>query len=121
MNKTCDEPITEKECNSVYIQECLKISPYKYFFPYASSWIEVHESMGGPFEYLYNPIEKNLSIKASSYYFNKISPFHHLGLRLKWDENGFSVYNFEGLIDTDGQTQYKVGFRCFQNEKVDTF
>ncbi len=112
--------VSEQDCKSIYIQDCLTITPYKAFFPYATSWIDLHESMGGPFEYLYNPIEKNLSIKASSFYFNKISPFHYLGLRLKWDENGFSSYNFEGLIDHDGQTKYKVGFRCFQNENVDT-
>lgn len=114
--------IDAKTCKKIPIEECGQ--KIKSFETNNVSWLGFHDVMGGYLEALDNQEAPFFNIKASSYYFDKFSPWHILSHRFHWNGRGFQEKDFvfeSSLLGERGDPisvdDIKVGFRCMRELK----
>jgi len=110
-------------CHKAYVKGCEKFFEFPHYTNESTSWTGMNQLLGGPLEYLRNPIHPSFNLKASSFYFDAASPWHRLGIRTEWNgkdsyENSISWKNskdkvYRPILDPDFQG-YKIGFRCYR-------
>lgn len=112
-----DKELSPRTCDKIPISGCQK--KYKTFGEDNVSWMGMHDVMGGVLEALDNQETPYFNVKASSYYFDKYSPWHILSHRFNWDGRGFDSKNFNfessllsGAGDKILEEKIKIGFRC---------
>lgn len=106
--------LTFDKCQMAYVKGCEKLlNPLELGLGVNSaSHIGLLNSIGGYLEALDNDYDKNKNLKLSSFYFDKNSKVHKLGIRGYWDGNAFNRENFKGLEDLK-ETSFEVSFRCY--------
>lgn len=102
-----------KYCNQVYSFECLGKVPFDDFQFKATTWLGLSEILGGPMEFMRNPIDAKENIFASSYHFPISSRYHQLGKRGFWDGLDLLWDNFDLEEKPIGENP-QVGFRCMR-------
>lgn len=102
-------------CSEIYTKECLEQSEFR-LNASGPSWAGIYDSMGGVMEAFRNPIDSQSNLKASSFYYERLSSWHKLGFRAYWDGVGFDYKNFDfrGLSPFIADEKIKVGFRCMR-------
>jgi hypothetical protein len=104
----------DKYCNQIYSNECLGKIPFEDFQFRATTWLGLSEVLGGPMEFMRNPIDAKENLFASSYHFPVSSLYHQLGKRSFWDGLGFSWDHFSLEEKPVGENGL-VGFRCMRS------
>lgn len=117
--------LTEDDCNRSYVKECKALMPYK-IISNSSSWMGIQQILGGPFEYLINPLMSSAStgnimnekenLKASSYYFGVSDTVHQLGKRFSWtgEDHSMESVDFGDSVLEDSELALDIGFRCYK-------
>ena len=102
-------------CDLVFSKECLAEKKYR-LNSSGPSWAGLYDSLGGVMEAMRNPIDPESNLKASSFYFEKKSLWHHLGFRAHWDGASHELgnFNFKGIAPSGIENTYQVGFRCMR-------
>ncbi len=102
--------LNEITCKQLYSSEC---DNKNYYSTYASSWIDIYQVQGGPFEYVEN-IYSDYNLVLSSKYFSKNSTFHFVTSRGKWDGRDHFLGNFDydKRENSFFPIKYEVAFRC---------
>jgi hypothetical protein len=103
----------KKYCNQVFSSECVKLVPFEDFQFNATSWLGLSSILGGPMEYMRNPVESNENLLASSYHYPITSNYHQLGKRAFWDGLGHTWENFT-LEERPLNEKGEIGFRCMR-------
>lgn len=107
----------EALCSKIYSEECLTKVPLIPLSNDATTWSGMFLALGGPLEALYNPVDPDLNLKASSFYFPFESSWQQLGLRAHWDGEGNTERDFDwgkGQLRPKALDQYQIGFRCMR-------
>jgi formylglycine-generating enzyme required for sulfatase activity len=104
-----------KDCRLIFSQECKQKETFK-LNSISPSWAGLNDSMGGVMEAMRNPIEANLNLRVSSYYFPFSSKWHRLGVRTHWDGEGFKRRNidFSKEEPESSNDDFDIGFRCMR-------
>lgn len=104
---------TTFDCRYLFHKECLSKEMYK-LNSIRPTWAGMQDSMGGVFEAFRNPIDGDSNLKASSFYFPAKHYWQRLGVRAKWDGEGFGLRNFDfrGYPPDEIPNVFQVGFRC---------
>ncbi len=103
----------KKYCSQAYSSECINLIPFEEFQFKATTWLGLSSILGGPMEYMRNPIDPNENLFASSYHFPISSLYHQLGKRAFWDGLGNSWEHFR-LEEKPNRESGDVGFRCMR-------
>ncbi len=116
---TRKKKITNEEalCSKIYSEECLTKAPLVPLSNEAATWSGMFLSLGGPLEALYNPVDPEQNLKASSFYFPFNSSWQQLGARAHWEGEETRERDFDW-----GKKQprpkvldgYQIGFRCMR-------
>ncbi len=118
--------INQQNCQMLYARDCGNVAPWKSFSRDSSSFAGLFQILGGVMEYLDNPLEPELNLKASSVYFPFVSSWHRLGVRAHWDGEGHRRENFFMFDSAGGKRKqvpldlpynvenFEVGFRCMR-------
>lgn len=128
MKRNKNEKLSKEDCAHAYIKGCEKFGPYLRKTQGNSSWIEINEILGGPLEYMVNPMDPKQNLKASSYYFPAQSWWHVLGRRAQWDGQGHldsnikwvdevSFHNHQPFYEPPvpkPENELEIGFRCMR-------
>lgn len=85
------------DCALAYVKECQGKFPYLPHETDNVSWMGIYQVLGGTPEYLRNPVEPELELKASSQFLSAADPLHQLGRRIP-------------AADT------AMGFRCYRED-----
>lgn len=101
-----------QECSQAYVKDCKGLFPYEDYLNNSISWSGLFQSLGGPMEYMRNPINPKQNVLLSSYHFSVNSDVHELGKRGYWDGAGHAPKNFE-FGEKMEDKKIDVGFRCF--------
>lgn len=107
--------VNQDICNLIYSKDCLKNYNYDPYFT-NSSWMGINNSLGGPLEAFYNPIEPDKNLKLSSIYFSFKSNRHAIAERGFWDGENHSPDSIrkEEFEDLKEIQELKIGFRCME-------
>lgn len=117
-----EDSLSLENCRLLYGKECAEKFPTLHFGD-EPTWSGLLQVMGGPFEYLHNPINEEENLRASSKYFSVFSEWNKLGKRFYWDGEGHKVAHFRISAEEKGIEQIppefsgkdlEIGFRCFQ-------
>lgn len=122
MKKKGEETFSAENCRLLYGKECAEKYPTQNFGD-EPTWSGLLQVMGGPFEYLYNPLNEEENLRASSKYFSVFSGWNKLAKRFFWDGEGHKIAHFripnedknlEQIPPEFSGKELEVGFRCFQ-------
>ena len=88
-------PFNKSICSDILTSECVsQTGSIQNSIHQRTSWTGLKDLLGGHPEYLRNPINPQLNLKASSFYLNSASSWHHLGKRGSWSGKGFDLREF---------------------------
>jgi|GEM_PF-805169 len=118
--------LTVDNCQKLFAKECLEIATFKSHGHESNSFAGLFQVLGGVMEYVDNPLDPELNLKASSFYLEFDSPYHRLGKRAYWDGEGFRREHFTKGRPSDSRekkeqldlpldvSNFEVGFRCMR-------
>lgn len=104
-------------CQNGFFKECFERGVNtKSHIEKSLSWIGVGDLLGGVMEYVVNDITPRKNLIASSLYLSASNPLNQLGMRIHWDQGGFSSRNiqFRETQVFDIKDDHKIGFRCMK-------
>lgn len=107
--------LTDKDCARLFSREC-EIYGYVYHNTRNTSWIGIHQVLGGDLEHVINTVDPKDNLKASNMSLARKSTFHAVGQRMYWDGVSFEKEmliknnNLTYLETKDDKTN--IGFRC---------
>lgn len=105
----------KEHCQKYFVKECRqKASPMAHSKA-VMSWIGMAQVLGGPMEYVENRLHPKDNIRPSSDALSLSSPWHQIGRRIEWDEQGFNASNLTWPKKPDHDFQdetLKIAFRC---------
>lgn len=96
-------------CKKIYTKECLKTQVLHRFSLMAPSWMGIYHAYGSYIEAMKDysfDLNTPYSLKMSSYFFEKESKYHQLGVRSPWSGEDPAVEN--------GDIKYAITFRCMK-------
>ncbi len=114
-----NDHVKERTCTKIPISECKE--RFRTFERDNISWMGIYDVMGGLLEAVDNQEAPYFNINASSFYFDRFSPWHILSHRFHWDGKAHKNKNFRfdsSLLGKKGDEiineNLKVGFRCMR-------
>ncbi|MCK6593987.1 MAG: hypothetical protein L6Q33_02215 [Bacteriovoracaceae bacterium] len=120
--KKKEDLLTPQNCRLLFGKECAEKFPTLNYGD-EPSWSGLLQVMGGPFEYLHNPLNEEENLRTSSKYFSVFSEWNKLAKRIFWDGEGHKIAHFRVFEEDKNVEQIpaefsgkelEIGFRCVQ-------
>jgi hypothetical protein len=116
------------DCSLLFSSTCLEQKKISIHSSQDAGWIGISEILGGPLQYLPNPLHPKENLKASSWYFPADHPWQQLGMRSYWDKQGFNPENVDWNYmkrlyfnespslppQSNSMDKLSIGFRCMR-------